>query len=371
MDWPQFHVRSAITFVARSLFVVGGLGFLLKGFLWLLNFVGFFQTGMDVLAQRVLIVNWIVTISQAWPIGVFALGVFVLACIHFGSPKVWIAKLWTRPPESQEIFVAVDQLKALLADGTAMETAFQIPNKPNPKHSAVHNWIDRVNECARQKALAGIVGLKEVKRLNTPWHLHDVRRVESLLEQVGYFDGVDDVGRLTFRTIWGHIKRLEELIDLIEGAPETERPTLGHVPSGAIGAIAKSDIHERAAALIQLVDRRVQRINQLLEKDTPLLDAIANFAQDYKEQAERDAGFAELFEVDDDIIQAARKIDLESNWESFGELCQLLITLNTKVRDYNQNKVANLKNQVLHWSFQKVPEKLRDAKQELLSKRLW
>lgn len=365
----RIHLRTISGWLLTG---IGAVWWIFKGIPWLLNFTGYVETANTLVENKNAILNWLLFAPQLLPAAIFAFGVFVLVCIHCGSPKVWIAKLWTRPPVPQEIFVAVDQLKSLLAEGTAMETAFQIPSKPNPKSSAVHNWIDRVNKCARQKALTGIVGLKEVKRLNTPWHLHDVRRVESLLEQVGYFEGVDDVGHLTFRTIWGHLKRLEELIDLIEGAPETERPSdLGRVPSGAIGATAKSDIHERAAALIQLVDRRVQRINQLLEKDTPLLDAIANFAQDYKEQAERDAGFAELFEVDDDIIKAARKIDLESNWESFGELCQLLITLNTKVRDYNQNKVANLKNQVLHWSFQKVPEKLREAKQELLSKRLW
>jgi hypothetical protein len=81
----------------------------------------------------------------------------------------------------------------------------------------VLDWIERVNTCARQKALTGLIGPKDLKKFNDPWDPKDVLRIESLLEQHGYFEGVDDVGRLAFREIWGHVKRLEEMLAIIEG----------------------------------------------------------------------------------------------------------------------------------------------------------
>jgi hypothetical protein len=135
-------------------------------------------------------------------------------------------------------------------------------------------------------------------------------------------------------------------------------------PAGVTNS-AKSGIHERAAALIQAVDRRMQRINQLLDKDGPVLDMIAKYAEGYREQAAGEFNFAQLFEVEEEKIQEARAIDLESNWNSFGVLCQSLLTLNTKIRNYNENKVAALKEEVLKWSFQAVPKNLQDAKEEL------
>jgi hypothetical protein len=185
----------------------------------------------------------------------------------------------------------------------------------------------------------------------------DVQRIQTVLEDRGFLDGVDDLGRLTFRTIWGRVKRLEELLGVIEGTTD---------PRYRAGL----SLHERAAKLIQDVGRRTHRINQLLDKDGPVLDAIAKYAEGYREQAAREFDFAQLFEVEDEIIQEARAIDLESNWNSFGELCQSLLSLNTKIRDYNQDKVAALKNEVLKWSVQTVPKNLQDAKEELLSKRL-
>lgn len=202
------------------LFTSGGVAvWVVKGLFWLLNATGYAETAADIATNRGAILKAVISASELWPAGMFAIGVFVLAWIHWGSPRSWLASIRDKAPEPQEVFVAVDQLKSLLNKGRDMETAFQIPQKANPRHAEVHNWIAKVDQCARQKRLAGLVGPKELKKWNTDWSRPDVLRIESLLDRAGYFEGVDDVGRLTFRTIWGRVKRLEELIGSIEGAP--------------------------------------------------------------------------------------------------------------------------------------------------------
>jgi hypothetical protein len=212
-------MRSAFRFFAKALVGIGGLVSVLKGVVWLLNQVGLFQTVTELLENRSLIVKWLLTISQGWPLGVFAIGVFVLACIHVGSPKSWISKICVRQPEQQEVFIAIDELKRLLTDGMAMEAFLEIPErKTKPDFWSVRDWFARVNRCARQKALAGIVGPKELRKLNTDWPAEDV---QSPLEAAGNLEELDDEDRRTFCTLQGHVNRLQELIAVIEGAPGT------------------------------------------------------------------------------------------------------------------------------------------------------
>ena len=169
----------------------------------------------------------------------------------------------TKIPEPQAVFVAIDQLKALFGEGRQMETYFQVPERPNPTINAVLDWIGRVNTCARQKDLKGLIGPKDLKKFNEPWDPKDVCRIESLLEQFGFFNGVDDLGRLAFRKIWGHVKRLEELLATIEG-PATE------VPAEKPPLLPKLAIHIALDGFEELIGAGEEMKRRLRENDEPL-----------------------------------------------------------------------------------------------------
>lgn len=93
--------------IATQLFIaIGGIGCFFKGLFWTLNQIGLFQTSIDVLKERHAIMRWLIIVSQSvWPLIAFCIGVFVLACIHYGSPKAWFSK-WLTPNKYRIFFSA-------------------------------------------------------------------------------------------------------------------------------------------------------------------------------------------------------------------------------------------------------------------------
>jgi len=216
-------LRSAVTFVATGLAALGGLSYVVKGFIWLLNAIGLFQTGMDVLANRSALVKWFITITQALPLGIFMLGVFVLACIRFGSPLSWITWLWT---------TKLERLRAVLGRGQDFEIMFELPERSKPGFYQCVAWNDE--SIKRVKALvdAGTIQHTDFVRFTERWNEAGCRNAEQRLADYGRLDNVDDVGRTTYRYIFGRLRRLQELIDKIDGkAPERARLIVSYYPS--------------------------------------------------------------------------------------------------------------------------------------------
>jgi hypothetical protein len=122
-------------------------------------------------------------------------------------------------PSTPPLYVAIKQLKSLLAEGDQMANMFQVPGAPKPTLAQVVNWKERVNQCAEQHTLTERLDPSDIKKFNQKWNEMDVLRIESLLHDVGYFDNLAESARPTFRFIWGYVKRLEELIATVERAP--------------------------------------------------------------------------------------------------------------------------------------------------------
>lgn len=205
-------LRPTFSFAAKGLVALGGLSALVKGLVWVLNFIGLIDTGADVLANRSVIVKWFFTITQAWPLTIFMLGVFVLACIRYGSPRTWIPWLWT---------TKLERLRIVLGRGKTMEVIFQFPEEPKATFEECVTWNEEA--IARAKALvdAGIIQHTDFIKFTESWNEAGCRNAERRLEEYGCLDNVDDRGRVTYRYIFGRLKRLQELVDKIDGkAPE-------------------------------------------------------------------------------------------------------------------------------------------------------
>ncbi|MEN3371234.1 MAG: hypothetical protein V7609_3377 [Verrucomicrobiota bacterium] len=297
------------------------------GLLWgALNFIGTLQTARGIYEDRGALINTIVLIitapSPLIPAGVFAAGVLALVGLRLG----WFDG--KSEAEPQEVFVAIDQLKTLLAEGTAMETTFQIVRQANPKHAAIHAWIGRVNTCARQKALTGLVGPKEIKNFNTPWHPKDVERVEALLAQAGHFNGVDEVGRLSFRTIWGHVKRLEELIATIEGTQ----------------VVAKCEIelhHERikrADTNVGTINRRAAEVEAAINGNLAALGMMNALRVEFTKElmGAVSGGPSPIVPIEEELINDAYEIDRELTWQAYRDLGIAVGSLNMGIAKHNE-----------------------------------
>lgn len=245
-------VRSVLSFAAKGLVALGGLSYVVKALIWLLNAIGLYQTGADVLASRNVIVKWFFTITQAWPLTVFMLGVFVLACIRYGSPRTWIPWLWT---------TKLERLRAILGRGKTMEVIFQFPEEPKATFEECVAWDKEATDLAKRLVDAGIVQHADFIRFTESWNEAGCRNAESRLDVYGCLDNVDGVGRATYRYLFGRVKRLQELIDKIDGkAPEHGPLIVSYYPlslacmteyqyeSGAHGIMARLAVEPESVA---------------------------------------------------------------------------------------------------------------------------
>lgn len=212
MSKRQFTLRSAVSVGAKGLVALGGLAYVAKSIIWVLNAFGLLQTGMDVVEHRSAIAKWFFTISQAWSLSVFMLGVFVLACIRYGSPRSWVPWLWT---------TKLERLRAVLNRGKTIVNIFQFPDETKATFPECAAWDKEATDLAKRLADAGTVQHADFIRFTDRWNEAGCRNAESRLDVYGCLANVDGVGRATYRYIFGRVKRLQELIDKIDGkAPE-------------------------------------------------------------------------------------------------------------------------------------------------------
>jgi len=206
---------------------IGGLWWLFKGVRWILDATGYVQTAGGVLENKGAIVNWLVTASQVWPLALFLIGVFALACIQFGSPRSWVKSLRAKkPPESQPILLATDQLNALFRKGQTMEGVFELAEATKPTFQEVDVWDKNVLYCAKQQSFKDVITPKHIAQFTKKWDDTACHRAQKTLEEHGVLDRVDDEGRAIYRHLFGRVRRLGELIAKIESEPaKLDEPT--------------------------------------------------------------------------------------------------------------------------------------------------
>jgi hypothetical protein len=253
LEQPKLSRRES---VARLLIMGALVGLVYNVFIWVLTWYGLAQAASNLIQNRSVIMGAAAFVFEYWAVLVFALGVFMLACIHHGHPRSWIAKTRAGRLEPQPVFKAIDQLKALLGEGDQLATRFQIPSAPKPSFNEVQDWQARVIACAQQNALVGRVEPPDRKKLSEEWHQDDLLRIEALLQDYGCLENVDNTGRVTFRSIWGGVKRLEELIAVIEKPAENN------------SSLVMVQTQEKIAAeLERLTDlRRSERQKEVLDR---------------------------------------------------------------------------------------------------------
>ncbi len=94
--------KPAIKFAFSALAAIGSLVYLGKGILWLLGAIGTAETAGGILENRGAILNWLVTVSQGWPLALFLTGVFGLLCLKFGPPTAWLSELTNESPQRRQ-----------------------------------------------------------------------------------------------------------------------------------------------------------------------------------------------------------------------------------------------------------------------------
>ena len=115
--------------------------------------------------------------------------------------------------EPQPIFIALAELKTLLNEGRMMLAKYQADTVPNPTFLEVDDYRKRTLDVARQQ----VFGLtpKELATFELPWDEEEFLLAQAGMMDHGFIkDGSPDMA--IYRHLWGRVKRLEELISLIE-----------------------------------------------------------------------------------------------------------------------------------------------------------
>jgi hypothetical protein len=109
----------------------------------------------------------------------------------------------------------------VLGRGKSLEVVFQFSDRPKPQFQECVTWNDEATTRANGLVDAGIVQHTDFIRFTENWNEAGCRNAERRLDEHGCLDNVDDSGRVTYRYIFGRLKRLQELINKIDGkAPE-------------------------------------------------------------------------------------------------------------------------------------------------------
>jgi hypothetical protein len=115
--------------------------------------------------------------------------------------------------EPQRIFIARAELKTLLNEGRTMLAKYQVDTVPNPPFLEVGDYRKRTLDAARQQ----VFGLtpKELATFEQPWDEEEFLLAQAGMVDHGFIkDGSPDM--TIYRHLWDRVKRLEELISLIE-----------------------------------------------------------------------------------------------------------------------------------------------------------
>ena len=115
--------------------------------------------------------------------------------------------------DPQPIFIALDELKNLLNEGTAKLPKYQVDAVPNPTFVEVEEYRNRTLDAARQR----VFGLtpKELASFEQPWDEGEVLQAQAEMIDHGFIeDGSPDMA--IYCHLWGRVKRLKQLISLME-----------------------------------------------------------------------------------------------------------------------------------------------------------
>ena len=113
----------------------------------------------------------------------------------------------------QPIFIALDELKNLLNEGKAKLPKYQVDAVPNPTFLEVEDYRKRTLDAARQR----VFGLtpKELATFEQPWEEREVLQAQAEMIDHGFIkNGSPDMA--IYCHLWGRVKRLKQLISLIE-----------------------------------------------------------------------------------------------------------------------------------------------------------
>ncbi len=117
---------------------------------------------------------------------------------------------WRGP---QPIVIALAELKTLLNEGRTILAKYQLDSGPNPTFLDVTDYRKRTLDAARQQ----VFGLtpKELAHFEQPWDQGEVLQAQAKILDHGFIkDGSPDMA--IYCHLWGRVKRLNELISLIE-----------------------------------------------------------------------------------------------------------------------------------------------------------
>ena len=202
----------------------GGTFFILRGLIWLVEKMGLVQTPQELVANRSMIGRMASFVFGHWDLWLSLTGIFILACIRYGSPKSWISRIRPMPlaavtTQSSGDVVAsidgdIDDLRHLREEGDALLAPFYVKgSQDRPTLNQMEDYQRRVLDCARRDALN--LSPKDVSVINKPWPNDDnFLMVAQMIDRGLINHGVEEVD--TFRRLWECVEHVKQLVDKVE-----------------------------------------------------------------------------------------------------------------------------------------------------------
>ena len=202
------------------------LGTFVAAIWWILGFLGNLQTAKAIYQSGGPVLSVVLealTSSQWLALVLFLVGVVALLLGRYGvtstsPPKRKNSGLmqpegdrqWREP---QPITIALAELKTLLNEGRTMLAKYQVNTVDNPSFLEVDDYRKRTLDAARQQ----VFGLtpRELATFEQPWDEEEFLLAQAEMVDHGFIkDGSPDMA--IYRHLWSRVKRLNELISLIE-----------------------------------------------------------------------------------------------------------------------------------------------------------
>ena len=86
----------------RLLIIIGGVGCIFKVLVWALNRFGLAQTASGPVVRGNVIMRVASFVFEYWPVWVLALGLFLLGCLRYGSPRSWVSQIGPKALKGHE-----------------------------------------------------------------------------------------------------------------------------------------------------------------------------------------------------------------------------------------------------------------------------
>jgi hypothetical protein len=346
--------KSVIKFAVWAVTAVSGIVYLIKGIRWLLDLYGTAQTAEGIWENKVPVLNQLLKVSQAWPLSLFLVGVFALACIQFGSPMGWLAAVLNESPDRrQALLVKIRDLVLSSATGPLLAS----------RYDEMGSLIRHSDEFKDEKHVLWTCNELKQGGFKDPFEILGAprtfkgRRLQFLRDaRTGPIEITRISSALSFAVkYWRHSDKYKKERRALIGWPEDSEGE-----SESLLSEEQENI-KGPVKLISDVESRIRQITRLLEKDSKQLDDISTYPKGFIYKATQQANFSDIFEVENELLEEASTIYKETNLSALGELWQSLLALNRKIGEYNQTKTARLKNDILKWTIQVIPKNLADA----------